>query len=146
MFVWLQNKILHLSLKHLTLIENVFLFIRFHLYMHDQMKEKFLNENANSDAWKKDFIETISEPGYKVFAEMTTRRFIKTHLPFKLLPHNVMERRSKVVYVARNPKDVVVSFYHLNKLYRTQGYVNDFDTFFKYFVRDLCEYSSYFLQ
>jgi sulfotransferase len=106
--------------------------------MHDQMKEKFLKENED-EKWKTDFIEMISVPGYKFFPEMTQRRFIKTHLPFKLLPPSIMENRSKVVYVARNPKDVVVSYYHLNKLYRTQGYVNDFNTFFEYFMKDLCE-------
>jgi len=109
--------------------------------MHDQIKAKLLLENQVEDAWKTEFIEMVSVPGYKFFAEMTTRRFIKTHLPFKLLPQSVMGKaRSRVVYVARNPKDVVVSYYHLNKLYRTQGYVNDFETFFNYFVKDLCKF------
>lgn len=112
---------------------------RFHLYMHDQTKAKFLNEN-HDEPWKMELIECLSVPGYKFFTEMTQQRFIKTHLPFKLLPKSIMTRRTKVVYIARNPKDVVVSYYHLNKLYRTQGYVNDFQTFFKYFVNDLSEY------
>lgn len=102
------------------------------------MKATFLAENAD-EQWKADFIEMVSVPGYQFFAEMTQPRFIKTHLPFKLLPPSIAEARAKVVYVARHPKDVVVSYYHLNKLYRTQGYVNDFDTFFEYFTRDLCE-------
>lgn len=93
----------------------------------------------NEEQWQKDFIEMVSVPGYKFFPEMTTQRFIKTHLPFKLLPPSIMENRAKVVYVARHPRDVVVSYYHLNKLYRTQGYVNDFETFFEYFMKDLCE-------
>lgn len=102
------------------------------------MKATFLAENAD-ERWKTDFIEMISVPGYQFFAEMSQQRFIKTHLPFKLLPPSIMQARAKVIYVARHPKDVVVSYYHLNKLYRTQGYVNDFDTFFEYFTRDLCE-------
>jgi hypothetical protein len=106
--------------------------------MHDQMKAKFLEENEG-EQWKTEFIEMISVPGFQFFAEMSQNRFIKTHLPFKLLPPSIMEQRSKVVYVARHPRDVVVSYYHLNKLYRTQGYVNDFDTFFEYFIKDLCE-------
>ncbi|CRL07668.1 CLUMA_CG020627, isoform A [Clunio marinus] len=110
--------------------------------MHDQMKAKFLEENE--EEWKKDFIEKISVPGYKFLPEMTQQRFVKTHLPFKLLPPSIMEKRAKVVYVARHPKDVVVSYYHLNKLYRTQGYVNDFNTFFEYFTKDLLHWSPYF--
>jgi sulfotransferase len=106
--------------------------------MHDQMKAKFLKEN-DDEQWKLNLIEAISVPGYEFFAQMETKRFIKTHLPFQLLPPSIRTQKAKVVYVARNPKDVVVSYYHLNKLYRTQGYVNDFETFFKYFTNDLCE-------
>lgn len=97
---------------------------RFHLYMHDQMKATFLEENQD-EGWKMDFIETISTPGYKFLPEIQEQRFIKTHLPFKILPPSVMEQHAKVVYVARNPKDVVVSYYHLNKLYRTQVLTHD---------------------
>lgn len=106
--------------------------------MHDVMKAKFLTENQD-EKWKTDFIEMISVPGHKFFPQMNQRRFIKTHLPFKLLPPTIMETKAKVVYVARHPKDVVVSYYHLNKLYRTQGFQNDFNTFFEYFMKDLCE-------
>jgi hypothetical protein len=107
--------------------------------MHDKMKAKFLKENEGEKG-KCDLIECLSTPGYKFFAEMEEQRFIKTHLPFKLLPPTIMSKRAKVVYIARNPKDVVVSYYHLNKLYRTQGYVNDFEMFFKYFLNDLCTF------
>lgn len=101
------------------------------------MKAKFLKENEGEKR-KRDLIECLSTPGYKFFAEMKEQRFIKTHLPFKLLPPSITSKKAKVVYVARNPKDVIVSYYHLNKLYRTQGYVNDFEIFFKYFLNDLC--------
>lgn len=43
----------------------------------------------------------------------------------------------QVIYVARNPKDVAVSFYHLNRLYRTQGYIGDFAKYWDYFERNL---------
>jgi len=45
----------------------------------------------------------------------------------------------QVVYVARNPKDVAVSFYHLNRLIRTQGYVGDFPCYWDYFEKNLRE-------
>lgn len=107
--------------------------------MHDQLKAKILKEN-DDEQWKQDLIECISVPGFEFLAKMESKRFIKTHLPFKLLPPSIMEKKAKIVYIARNPKDVIVSYYHLNKLYRTQGYVNDFETFFKYFTNDLCEF------
>lgn len=104
--------------------------------MHEQLKAKFLEENSD-EKWKTDFIELISVPGYKFFPAMTTQRFVKTHLPFKLLPPSIATNKAKVIYVARHPKNVVVSYFHLNKLYRTQGFVSDFPTFFEYFMKDL---------
>lgn len=46
---------------------------------------------------------------------MTSPRFIKTHLPFSHLPSDLLDV-AKVVYVARNPKDVAVSSYFHHKL------------------------------
>lgn len=88
---------------------------------------------------KKEVIETMSIPGFQFFSEMKSPRFIKTHLPPSLLPYSVMQNMAKLVYIIRNPKDVIVSFYHLNKLYRTQGYINSFEKFYDYFVKDLSE-------
>lgn len=42
-----------------------------------------------------------------------------------------------MIYLARNPKDVAVSFFHLNRLIRTQGYNGDFQTYWNYFQNDL---------
>ena len=36
-------------------------------------------------------------------------RLIKTHFPYELTPRS---SKAKYIYVARNPKDCVVSFYH----------------------------------
>lgn len=102
-------------------------------------------------------IEEISKPARIILDQMNERRFIKTHLPFSLLPPNLLEigckvrgvlvRKHKtiyqllffikVIYVARNPKDVAVSFYHLNRLIRTQGYIGDFPKYWDYFERNL---------
>ena len=43
-------------------------------------------------------------------------RIIKTHLPLDLLPQKLLDT-CKVVYVGRNPKDMVVSFYHHLQVY-----------------------------
>lgn len=51
----------------------------------------------------------------------------------------------QVIYVARNPRDVVVSYYYLNKLYRTQGYVNTFEKYWDYFEKNLSKSFEYLL-
>ncbi|XP_047497753.1 sulfotransferase 1C4-like [Penaeus chinensis] len=43
-------------------------------------------------------------------------RTLKTHLPFSLFLPDLLEK-SKVIYVARNPKDMLVSYLHHHRLY-----------------------------
>lgn len=63
--------------------------------MHDKTKDQLLLENVSSKE-KQDFIELVSTPGYEFFPHISENRFIKTHLPFSLMPPSVMEYRSKV--------------------------------------------------
>jgi len=63
------------------------------------------------------------------------RRFIKTHLPFSLLPNDLVTK-AKVVYVVRNPMDVLVSYYHHHKLINGHGYVGDLPSFAQRFMRN----------
>ncbi len=61
-----------------------------------------------------------------------SRRIIKSHLPFELLPDG-LENKCKVIFVCRNVKDVVVSFYHFQVLLKHVSLTCDFATF----ARDL---------
>jgi len=63
------------------------------------------------------------------------RRFIKSHLPLSMLPADLL-MRAKVVYVVRNPKDVIVSYYHHHKLINGHGYTGDLPTFARRFMRN----------
>lgn len=54
-------------------------------------------------------------------------RFVKSHLPKDLLPTQIWEKKAKVIFVVRNPKDVAVSNYHHYKLFHTyEGTLNEF--------------------
>ena len=63
------------------------------------------------------------------------RRFIKSHLPFSLLPSDLVTK-AKVVYVVRNPMDVLVSYYHHHKLINGHGYIGDLPSFAQRFMRN----------
>ena len=39
-------------------------------------------------------------------------RLLKTHLSYDMLPRQVREKKPKIVYVTRNPRDALVSFYN----------------------------------
>ncbi|XP_070558506.1 sulfotransferase 1C4-like [Ptychodera flava] len=48
---------------------------------------------------------------YKFLESVESPRYIKTHLPKRLLPQGMFHMKPKVIYVARNPKDVLISYY-----------------------------------
>lgn len=75
--------------------------------------------------------ETMKRPGA-----------IKLHLPFHLTPWSP---QAKYIFVARNPKDCVVSFYHHTK--NLQGYKFEngkFDDFFELFMNGKVDFGDYF--
>lgn len=71
-------------------------------------------------------------PDYKPITDITgdpTRpspRFIKCHLPMSMNNPRLLDT-CKVVYVARNPKDICVSFYHHTRLFKCHDYRGDFE-------------------
>ncbi|XP_044253416.1 sulfotransferase 1E1 [Tribolium madens] len=140
--LWLLSNDLNYEKASQIPLDARFPFLEFSSFVHPDVKEEFLNENRHSDE-KCALINEVTAPAWKILAETTERRFIKTHLPFQLLPPNLLKIGCKVIYVARNPKDVAVSFYHLNRLFRTQGYTNDFPKYWYYFKNGLQPWTPY---
>ncbi|XP_022098338.1 sulfotransferase 1C2A-like [Acanthaster planci] len=52
-------------------------------------------------------------PGYKAYAAMKSPRCILTHCLERFLPLHILSGNAKVVYVARNPKDRLVSLFNM---------------------------------
>ncbi|XP_075973909.1 sulfotransferase 1B1-like [Anticarsia gemmatalis] len=80
--------------------------------------------------------EAAKVPSWKSLAEAPSPRFIKTHLPLSLLPPNLLNT-AKVVYVARDPRDVAVSYYYLHKMVAKSLMRANFNHFWEAFRRDL---------
>jgi Sulfotransferase domain len=90
-----------------------------------------------------DEIPFLEEIGKEDVSVLPAPRVIKTHLPYHMVPHHL---EAKYIYVARNPFDCVVSFYH-----HTRGFVayydfaeGDFDEYFEYFINGEVDYGDYF--
>ncbi len=69
-------------------------------------------------------------------------RYFKTHARVEDLPRGAA--RPRVIYVARNPKDTVVSLFHHARNKPEFGFTGDFETFLKVFLSDLAENGSWF--
>lgn len=62
-------------------------------------------------------------------------RFVKSHLHYSLLPEALKNDNSpKMIYVARNPKDACISFYHHSCL--LDGYKGSLEDFVDAFTTD----------
>ena len=52
---------------------------------------------------------------HRVAEEIPSPRVLKSHLAGPLLPPQLMEKKPKIIYVLRNPKDLIVSRYYFLK-------------------------------
>lgn len=83
--------------------------------------------------------EAARVPSWKTIANAPSPRFIKTHLPLSLLPPKLLET-AKVIYVARDPRDVAISYYYLYRMVVKGLFRTSLNTFWDAFRKDLCEY------
>uniref|UniRef100_A0A3Q0SYB8 Sulfotransferase n=1 Tax=Amphilophus citrinellus TaxID=61819 RepID=A0A3Q0SYB8_AMPCI len=71
-------------------------------------------------------------------------RLFASHLPEYLMPPAVKEKKIKVVYVMRNPKDNMVSFYHFSKALADLETPKSFEQFFEWYMTGHVLASSWF--
>ncbi|XP_035259944.1 sulfotransferase 1C1-like isoform X2 [Anguilla anguilla] len=85
------------------------------------------------------FLEIFSPPpipsGLDLLCKMSPPRLIKTHLPIQLVPEGFWENKCKVIYVARNAKDNLVSYYHFDRMNKTQPEPGSLDEYIYKFMK-----------
>lgn len=77
----------------------------------------------------------------KFLETMPQRRLFTSHLPYPLMPH-IDNTTAKIVYVARNPKDVAISTYFHNQ--SKGGYEGSWEEHFQIFLHGDVGFGSYF--
>ncbi|KAM5253515.1 sulfotransferase 1C4 [Hipposideros larvatus] len=65
---------------------------------------------------------------------MPSPRTLKTHLPIHLLPPSFLEKNCKIIYVARNPKDNMVSYYHFQRMNKSLPAPGTWEEYFESFL------------
>ncbi|XP_068116067.1 sulfotransferase 2B1-like [Hyperolius riggenbachi] len=71
-------------------------------------------------------------------------RIITTHLPSEVLAPALQDTKAKVIYIARNPKDVAVSYYYFHKMAKFLPEVGSFPEFLQLFLEGKVHYGSWF--
>ncbi|XP_078508498.1 sulfotransferase 1 family member D1-like [Lissotriton helveticus] len=93
------------------------------------------------------FIE-LAIPGLGTGAELAAQtpspRILKTHLPVQLLPESFWENNCKMIYKARNPKDVAVSFYNFHLISRVHPEPGTWPEFLENFMAGNVSYGSWY--
>uniref|UniRef100_A0A1A8GDA2 Sulfotransferase n=1 Tax=Nothobranchius korthausae TaxID=1143690 RepID=A0A1A8GDA2_9TELE len=74
----------------------------------------------------------------------TTPRLIKTHFPVQFVPKSFWEQNCRVVYVARNAKDNMVSYYHFDKMNMIQPEAGEWSSFFQRFMDGKMGFGSWY--
>lgn len=94
------------------------------------------------------FLELKSPPpipsGLDLLKQMPPPRLIKTHLPLQLVPPAFWENKCKVIYVARNAKDNLVSYYHFDCMNKTQPEPGPWDGYIHKFMRGELAWGSWY--
>ncbi|XP_075952641.1 amine sulfotransferase-like [Anarhichas minor] len=80
----------------------------------------------------------------RTFITAPSPRMRVSHLPFQFMPSTLGQKKGKVIYVARNPKDVLVSYFYFHKVANMLETPTDFDNFFEKFMRGDVFGSSWF--
>ncbi|CAH7235278.1 Sult1c2 [Phodopus roborovskii] len=93
------------------------------------------------------FIEWARPPqpsGVDKANEMPAPRTLKTHLPTQLLPPSFWTSNCKFIYVARNAKDCMVSYYHFYRMSQVLPDPGTWDEFFEIFINGKVNWGSWF--
>uniref|UniRef100_A0A2K6SCH5 Sulfotransferase n=1 Tax=Saimiri boliviensis boliviensis TaxID=39432 RepID=A0A2K6SCH5_SAIBB len=82
--------------------------------------------------------------GLETLKDTPAPRLIKTHLPLALVPQTLLDQKVKVVYVARNAKDVAVSYYYFHRMMKVLPDPGTWDSFLEKFMAGEVSYGSWY--
>lgn len=93
------------------------------------------------------FIDLNPKPmlsGVDAANAMKSPRLLKTHLPIQLVPPSFWEKNVKVIYVARNAKDCMVSYFHFQRMNKGLPDPGTWNEYFSTFLAENVAWGSWF--
>ncbi|XP_042556326.1 sulfotransferase 2A1-like [Dipodomys spectabilis] len=86
-----------------------------------------------------------NESGYKFKVERKEGPpLITSHLPIQLFPKSFFTSKAKMIYVIRNPKDVLISGYYFRRFTNLSKKPESLEQYFEWFLQGYVPYGSWF--
>ncbi|CAK1545175.1 unnamed protein product [Leptosia nina] len=139
--VWLVLNDLDYEAAAKTPLTERYLFLEFSMIFDEGLKEKLYEANKHDEDLLKD-AKFVSDPVFDLIKKQDSPRFFKSHLPLSLLPPSAL--KAKMVHVARDPRDAMLSFYHLMNSMTLSNLRGDFKDFWEAAIKDLHSWTPYF--
>ncbi|KAM0725184.1 Sulfotransferase 1C4 [Formica fusca] len=129
--VWLVANDLNFNEAHRRTLMERFPFLDLGLIVEDDVFASDTPDEQKISKYSVEFVQNQPSP-----------RFIKSHFALDLLP-TVINNNCKIIYVARNPRDVVVSWYYFQKDIKQIQYQGIFEQLCINFMNDHTMWSPY---
>ncbi|XP_020489887.1 cytosolic sulfotransferase 1 isoform X1 [Labrus bergylta] len=71
-------------------------------------------------------------------------RLIRTHLPIQFLPKSFLEQNCKIIYISRNAKDSVVSYFHYERMTILNPEPGDWSSYLQRFMDEKMVFGSWY--
>uniref|UniRef100_A0A803J306 Sulfotransferase n=1 Tax=Xenopus tropicalis TaxID=8364 RepID=A0A803J306_XENTR len=94
------------------------------------------------------FVEVLHmmKPGPEEVNAMPSPRVLKTHLPVQLVPPFFWRYKCKVIYVARNPRDTVTSYYYFDHMVQIHPAPGNWEEYLHRFMKGDVGWGSWYDQ
>lgn len=95
--------------------------------------------DKGSQTYTMDFFQFLD-----IVKQLEHPRILQSHLRYDMLPDDVQKKDVKIIHISRDPRDVVVSYYHFCQIWRMFNYQGSWDTFFEAFLEGNVAFGSWF--
>ncbi|XP_044524543.1 sulfotransferase 2A1-like [Gracilinanus agilis] len=82
--------------------------------------------------------------GWKNLLALPQPRLLSSHLPIQFFPKSFFQSRAKVIYTARDPRDVCASFFHFSKIMKLYQEPESSEAFIEEFLSGAVPFGSWF--